>query len=143
MFDTIRPVRFCYIKIKLLHFTCILLDSKSSSKLSQMELAFLGISAAAGAVSAASGFAGLGAWVYNEYGRNNKNLLRSFAALDYNVKFMVQVENYTKFHLQPAESETEWGHISEPPEAMFGGEKHGVFGHKIGHTATGCSGVLR
>ena len=56
---------------------------------------------------------------------------------------MVEVENYTKFHLQPGEIEVENGHISEPPAAMIGGEKHGVVGHKVAHTATGCCGVLR
>ena len=66
-----------------------------------------------------------------------------FGALDYNVKFMAEVENYTRFHLFPAESEIVSGHISEPPAAIHGGEKHGVVGHKTRDTATGCAGIVR
>ena len=66
----------------------------------------------------------------------------SFASLDYNVKFMVEVENYTKFSLNPGYTELEAGQISEPPAAIFGGEIHGVVGHKTAHVATGCAGVL-
>merc|ERR1712001_101880 len=80
-----------------------------------------------GGLSAAAGFAGLGP---------------SFASLDYNVKFMVEVENYTNFCLSPGNTELHTGQISEPPAAMCGGEKHGVVGHKTGHVAKGCCGVL-
>ena len=55
---------------------------------------------------------------------------------------MAEVENYTRFHLFPAESEIVAGHISEPPAAIPGGERHGVVGHKTSGTATGCAGVV-
>ena len=55
---------------------------------------------------------------------------------------MVEVENYTKFSLNPGYTELEAGQISEPPAAIFGGEIHGVVGHKTAHVATGCAGVL-
>ena len=55
---------------------------------------------------------------------------------------MVEVENYTKFHLSPGSSELHSGQISEPPSSMFGGEKNGVVGHKTAGEATGCAGVL-
>ena len=55
---------------------------------------------------------------------------------------MVEVENYTKFYLSPGQTDLNSGHISEPPSAMFGGEKHGVVGHKTANAATGCAGVL-
>ena len=79
--------------------------------------------------------------------QNNKlqyshyDFFSSFGGLDYNVKFMVEVENYTKFYLSPGQTDLNSGHISEPPSAMFGGEKHGVVGHKTANAATGCAGI--
>ena len=55
---------------------------------------------------------------------------------------MMEVENYTKFYLTPGQTDLNSGHISEPPSAMFGGEKHGVVGHKTANAATGCAGVI-
>ena len=66
----------------------------------------------------------------------------SFAALDFNVKFMIELENYTKFYLSPQDTEINAGHIAKPPAAMFGGEKHGVVGHKVANTAKGCAGIV-
>ena len=55
---------------------------------------------------------------------------------------MVELENYTKFYLSPQDTEINAGYIAEPPAAMFGGEKHGVVGHQVGHTAKGCAGIV-
>ena len=70
-------------------------------------------------------------------------MYRSFAGLNYNVKFLGEIENYTKFQLYPSNTEVESGHISEPPSAITGGEMHAVSGHKVSDTATGCAGVMR
>ena len=65
-----------------------------------------------------------------------------FATLPHNVKFIVEIENYTKFALVPGNMELNSGHIKVPPSPLQGGEKHGVVGHKTNDSATGCSGVL-
>ena len=52
----------------------------------------------------------------------------------------MEVENYTKFKLIAKDTKLHSGQISEPPSDIYGGEKHGVVGHKTNDTATGCAG---
>ena len=66
----------------------------------------------------------------------------TFAALQYNVKFKAELENYTQFDLQPSRTEIISGQISEPPTAIARGGKNGVVGHKTGGTCRGCVGTM-
>merc|ERR1711872_342057 len=66
----------------------------------------------------------------------------AFSGCEYNVAFKMEVENYTNHHLSVHESKTNGGLTSEPPVDIKPGVKEALTGHKVGHTATGCSGTV-
>jgi len=66
----------------------------------------------------------------------------TFAALQYNVKFKAELENYTQFDLHPSRTEIISGKISDPPTAIKRGGKNGVVGHKTGGACRGCVGTM-
>ena len=66
----------------------------------------------------------------------------TFAALQYNVKFKAELENYTQYDLHPSRTEIISGKISDPPTAIKRGGKNGVVGHKTGGACRGCVGTM-
>ena len=58
-----------------------------------------------------------------------------------NVAFKLELENYSNQHLSVYQNIHNSGHVSKPPVDIKPGVKEGICGHKVGWTATGCTGT--
>ena len=92
-----------------------------------MAISSSAVIAAAGAISA---------------GTSVPSVAAAFSGYDYNVAFKMDVENYTNQHLSVHEVKVNGGYITKPPVDIKPGVKEALTGHKVGHTATGCSGTV-
>ena len=68
--------------------------------------------------------------------------MSKFEALPFNVKFKMEVTNYSQNVLIPSGSYCESGHISSPPMAIIPGKTGEIMGHKMAFCATGACGVV-
>ena len=65
----------------------------------------------------------------------------SFASNSYSVKFKLEVENATKWTLEPRGVYRYWGIVNAPQTVVYPGEKEAMSGHKTANCATGVSGI--
>ena len=93
------------------------------------------ITATAGAISAGASVASTAA---------------GFGAMDFSVKFKLEIENYTNEYLSVYQHKCHTGLIKEPASGVNPAKKESLSGHKTGDTATGrlyrpvfCSSVSR
>jgi len=75
------------------------------------------------------------------------NMNVEYHNIESNVKFMLEVNNMTKWRLWPDKTYIHWGSISSPPTFILSGEKGAISGHNTegdydGHYATGATGVV-
>ena len=62
--------------------------------------------------------------------------------MDYNVKFRLEVENYSDQQLIYSNNEYEGGTTKSPMSSIEPGGREAMTGHKTGWTATGCAGTV-
>jgi len=84
------------------------------------------VSAAAGSISAGTSVAGVAA---------------SFGSWPHNVKFQLELNNYSNSQLIPYQNKIHTGQTPNPPEFVNPGEKQSMGGHKTSNAATGCIGT--
>ena len=65
----------------------------------------------------------------------------SFVALPHSVKFKLELENATKWNLEPMGAFPYWGNVANPQPAIFPGKREAMSGHKTRGCATGVSGI--
>ena len=75
-------------------------------------------------------------------GNSISSVTSNFLNSQYNVTFKLVVENYSNYFLLPHENYNFYGEICEPQIPIKPGYKEAMSGHKIGNTATGCSGTV-
>ena len=66
----------------------------------------------------------------------------SFHSMNYNVKFMGIIENFTDTPLIAHETQVVKGYVQNPIGDILPGMSEAFAGHKEGFTATGCAGTL-
>ena len=75
------------------------------------------------------------------------NMNVGYRNIESNVKFLLEVNNMTKWRLWPDKTYIHWGSISSPPTFILSGEKGAISGHNMegdydGPYATGATGVV-